>query len=445
MLAPKRRLLLGFMIVLLLFFGLMGAAAVPFYFESATILYKFGHDKLLLRSAQVIGVVAGYLLILQIVLGARLKILDRIFGLNNLFRFHRYIGLIIAVLVLIHPVLIFISDNRFSIPLQLRYWPEFVGLFLVLSIILMVFSSHWRVRLKLPFHRWWPIHRAAAILIAAAFWVHLINVSETFERGFPQMAAFVFIGLCAYLFLWIRTRSLRNRRKSLAVSEIKAVAENAIRLEIKSPADSMPAFIPGQFGFLRCIGPNISREEHPFTIASSPTVPSSLEFIIRIAGDWTGQLNNLQPGDKVMFDGPFGLFSHIWLPEKTEIIMIAGGIGITPMLSMLRYMADCGDHRKITLIWSNRTRKQIVMASEFEKLADRLRNLRIFHVLTRESGAAADSRRLDRGKIEKFTSDCSKSAAAFVCGPAPMTADTFAALVSLGFEKPMIFRERFSL
>jgi ferredoxin-NADP reductase len=65
-------------------------------------------------------------------------------------------------------------------------------------------------------------------------------------------------------------------------------------------------------------------------------------------------LENIQPGDRVSLNGPFGLFSHLQLSKKNEIIMIAGGIGITPMLSMLRLMAGSNDQRKITLYHDRR-------------------------------------------------------------------------------------------
>jgi predicted ferric reductase len=175
-----------------------GAISIPFYFESTSILYKFGLDKLLLRSGQVVGMAAGFLLLLQIILSARLKFLNRVFGLNYLFKFHRITGIIIACLIFIHPILIFIPEDRITIPFQLRYWPEFVGLFLVLMVITTVVLSHWRSWFKLPFHRWWPIHRIAAILIIAAFWIHVLFVSNIFEQKLPKIFAYCAIDVGAF-------------------------------------------------------------------------------------------------------------------------------------------------------------------------------------------------------------------------------------------------------
>jgi predicted ferric reductase len=444
-LSPGLRLFFGFWVSIIALFVIAGAVSVPFFFESSSILYKFGSDRQLLRSGQVVGVVAGCLLLLQIILGARLKCLDRIFGLSNLFKSHRISAIIIACLVSIHPILIFISDDRFSIPLQFRYWPEFVGLFLLLLIMFMVISSHWRVELRFAFHRWWPVHRGVAILAVIALGVHVLSVNDTFEQKLPRTLAIGALVLCGLLFIWIRTRPLRSRRKPFLISAIEPAGIDAICLKIVSNTNPIPAYIAGQFGFITILAPHVSNEEHPFTIASSPTRPACLEFIIRTTGDWTRQLKNLQPQDRVLINGPFGLFSHLRLSEKKEIVMIAGGIGITPMLSMLRYMADHNDQRKITLIWSNRTQKHIFFPHEFQNLAAQLKSLRIVHVLTRAPEYTAEKGRLDRPRLKRILSACSLSSAIFVCGPDQMMKEVYNSLITIGFRRRMIFMERFSL
>ena len=444
-LSPKARLVFGFLLSIALLLAIAGAIFIPFYFESSSILYKFGTDRQLLRSGQVMGMVAGCLLLLQIVLSARLKCLDRIFGLGNLFRFHRITGFIIACLIIMHPIMIFIPENRIFIPFELRYWPEFVGFFLLFLIIFSVISSHWRAWLRLSFHYWWPIHRWSAALIVVAFWVHLLSVSDTFEQKLPHMAAFCAMGICGLLFIWIRTRALRNRRRSFLITTIEPAGKDAVCLKISAKARHMPLYTPGQFSFLTFFSNHISREEHPFSITSTPTKNAGLEFIVRTTGDWTSKLNNLNPGESVLMNGPYGLFSHLKIPKKNEIIMIAGGIGITPMLSMLRYMADYKDQRKVTLIWSNKTRNHILFPDKFQNLAAQLKGLRILHVLTRDPEFSGEKGRLERPKIKKLLSGCSRSSAIFICGPEEMMKQVRRSLVSIGFARRMIFMERFSL
>ena len=388
--------------------------------------------------------VAGCLLVLQIVLGARLKCLDRIFGLNKVFSWHRISGIALAPLVLAHPVLIFISDDRIFIPLQWRYWPEFVGLILLLLLIFMVISSNWRVALRLPFHRWQPIHRSGAILAVLGFGVHVLSVNDTFEHELPGWLFYGALGLCGLLFIWIGTRPLRGGRNLFSVSSIEKVGADAICLKMVSK-NRLPAFVPGQFGFIAVIDSRISKEEHPFTIASSPAECNAIEFIVRTTGDWTGLLETLAPGSRILFDGPFGLFSHLQADSQQELIMIAGGIGVTPMLSMLRHMADHNDRRKITLLWSNQTPGRMIMPHAFEKLAKQLEGLRLVHLMTRVADYTGEKGRLDRFKLKQLLSGCSRSSAVFVCGPDQLMKDIRSHLVRIGFRRRLIYMERFSL
>ena len=445
MLSRRLRQFCSLLTGLLLMLVLTGAASIPFFFESSSILYKFGVDRLLLLAGQVLGLVVGCMLLIQVILAARLKFLDRIMGLDRLFQYHRLSGIILAALVIIHPMTIFIADDRISIPLQWRYWPEFVGLFLMLLLVIMAVTSQWRQGLRLAFHRWWPIHRWAAIIAVIALGVHVLSVNDTFEHRLPQMLAIAALILCGLIFLWIRTRTVRNRRKPLHIAAVEDAAADALRLKMVAEDHHLPAHLPGQFGFITFLSEAVSSEEHPFTIASSPTEADGLEIIARTSGDWTAQLKHLQPRDGVLFDGPYGLFSHLRAAEQKEIIMIAGGIGITPMLSMLRFMADHDDPRNVTLIWSNQSPDHIVLPHAFEKLAGRLNGLRIVHVMTRAPEYNGKQGRLDRFTLKRLLSDCSRSAAVWVCGPDAMMKDVRSHLLSLGFQRRMIFMERFSL
>jgi len=113
------------------------------------------------------------------------------------------------------------------------------------------------------------------------------------------------------------------------------------------------SYIPGQFAYVSFSTEKLTNEAHPFTLSSTPSRPGTLQFTIRMSGDWTKKLKTLQPGVSAFVQGPFGRFSHLYTQPNRPLILIAVGIGITPMLSMLRYLADQNDRRDITLLWSN--------------------------------------------------------------------------------------------
>ena len=125
--------------------------------------------------------------------------------------------------------------------------------------------------------------------------------------------------------------------------------------------------------------------------------------------------------------------------------MVAGGIGVTPMLSMLRSRADLQDERPITLIWSNQTREHIAYPLEFADLEKRLKGLRIVHVLTREPGYNGETGRLNQSKLNRLLTHCSRKSSVYVCGPPLMMEGVRHALLSMGFSRDSMLMERFSL
>lgn len=447
--SPAQRGVLGVLCLVLALLLLAGAGWIAFAYESSSMLYKFGWDKQLLRAGKMVGLVCATLVLLQLVLSARLKILDRIFGLKLLFSVHRLLGPAVAAGIVLHPVLVFLPEDMWFIPLELRYWPEFAGLVLLVSLAGTAVVSTWRGLLGLPFHIWWTGHRVGAVLIVALLAVHVLFVSESFAQGLPRQALFVALSAWGMLYAWVRTRGLRTRRRPLAVTAVERAGRDAHALTVKPLSGSAPEHAPGQFAFVRLQSAALSREEHPFTIASSPLQGNTMQFVIRDCGDWTHQVAGVRPGDRMLLDGPYGLFSHLRCPRAAELVMIAGGIGITPMLSMLRHMADNKDQRPVTLVWSNRTREHVIFPQEFTALQHRLPGLRLFHTVTREKVRDPEpgvlQGRLDRHTLEPVLSDVDRSAPVFVCGPGPMMHAMQMALTGLGFSRRRIYSEKFML
>jgi predicted ferric reductase len=211
------------------------------------------------------------------------------------------------------------------------------------------------------------------VVISAALIVHILNVSDTFEyAGLPRtlvISAAVGSGL---LWAWIRTGRLRSARKPFRVTRIEAAGINAYRVDLEPARQFRFDSIPGQFAFVAFKTTHISGEFHPFTITSSPSQPGGIQFTIRCCGDWTNRIAAVSTQTQARIQGPFGRFSHVFFHPDHEIVMIAGGIGITPMLSMLRYMYDHEDPRRITLIWSNRTQAHMFGERELRAMQEKL-------------------------------------------------------------------------
>jgi predicted ferric reductase len=204
-------------------------------------------------------------------------------------------------------------------------------------------------------------------------------------------------------------------------------------------------FIPGQFGFLSFDSKHISSEPHPFTLSSTPSRPDNLQVIIRRCGDWTRRAHLLQKSDRAYIQGPFGRFGHLFFPSGRDIIMIAGGIGITPMLSMLRYMYDADDQRRILLIWSNQTPHHLFNETELTLMKQKLTGFKWIPIFTREDSNVGHFGRLDRDKLQCLLNTCERSNLVFLCGPPQMIHSVRCDLKALGFPNKLIQFESFGL
>ena len=433
-------------LILLAFLLLLVAAlAIPFLFESSTMWYKFGWDKTSLRTGKMLGMAAGLLLLIQLPLAGRLTVPDRIFSLPGLMRQHRLHAWAIALLALIHPLCVLLPEGRLIIPLEMRYWPEWVGVGLLAALLVQFAGSQWRQQVGIPFHRWLPVHRIAGLTIVILLVVHVLYVSETFtQTGPPRLAVLIAAAIFGLTWLWVRSAWLRARRKPFVVSCVQTTGSDSTRVEL-TPATTYPwAYIPGQFAVVSFRSAEVSAEPHAFTLSSSPSRPESLQFTIRACGDWTRTVKRLSAGDRALLQGPFGHFSHRFTDPHRELILIAGGIGITPMLSMLRHMADHRDTRPVTLIWSNRSRERVIFADEMDRLERELTGLRRIPIFTRVAGTegqAAD--RLNHDMLESMLSGCSRYSAIFVCGPPQMMKQIISDLKRLGFAPRAIYSETF--
>ena len=439
------RIALGGICIFLASLFIAGAWTIPFLFESPSILYKFGIEKTFLRSGKVLGVTAAVLVFFQVLLVSRLKFLDRIFSLNRIVTFHRMNGIAIAFLALVHPILIIAADNFTIFPFEKRYWPEFLGVGVLIFILVLTTTANWRLMFNIAYDKWLRFHRLGTLVAIALMIIHILFVSETFKSGLPQILVFVAAGINLMLIYRLWYRRLFPGKRRFVVSNVEPAGKDAYSVDVKPHSGQILDHIPGQFAFITPVSGSMPKEEHPFTISSTPSRPDALQFVIRSLGDWTSKINRLKAGKTVFIDGPYGLFSHMVSSGNEPIIMIAGGIGITPMLSMLRYMADVDDPRRILLIWSNKTKEHIVFPVEFKSLEHRLQHLHIIHVITRDSGGEYEIGRLDQTMLEKLLKGWRRKSNVFICGPFEMMKEMNRAVKKIGFSSARVYKEEFKL
>ncbi|MFB0506927.1 MAG: ferric reductase-like transmembrane domain-containing protein [Thermodesulfobacteriota bacterium] len=448
LLSASTRLIVGIILVAVGVGLLVGSSLIALRAHSGDVA-EFGRTAaLLVTTGKIFALLAATLVFLQFLLGAKLKVPDRVFGLHRLLFAHRFLGVSAAVFASLHPLFVFAPKAREIGSLRFEIFPELLGVALLIGIWTGVCTGLWREFLHLRYEVWYRLHRVGMFSAVVLVTLHVLNVTGDLAEGWPLCALGVALGLYAALFVWAKVIKPRLlKRRMYGVTKVTPAGKDTYNVELSPQHGEIFSYAPGQFAFLTFHSEGLPRERHPWTISSTPTRPESLIFTIKCSGDFTASIGKLKPGDTALVDGPYGLFSyaaHVRDP-KGELVMVAGGVGVTPMLSMLRYMADRGEGRKVTLVWSNRTEADILCHEEFEAIEAKLPNLSVHHVLTRQKDFEGPTGRLDAAMLNGLLSECGRDASVFVCGPPSMMDSVCKALKVIGFKAHRIHTEKFSI
>ncbi len=180
------------------------ALTVPFVFESQTLWYKTGMDKTLLRAGQLVGLLALVSLILQILLGARGKVLEETFGVAALIVWHKANGILLCCLAALHIILVQVPEGIANLPIGAKHWPEMAGGVLFLMIFSQVISSFFRQQLGFIYKQWRWIHRVLGYLALCLAAVHVLFVADSFAQGVPRIALLALLAIVFGIVLLIK-------------------------------------------------------------------------------------------------------------------------------------------------------------------------------------------------------------------------------------------------
>ncbi len=162
-------------------------------------------------------------------------------------------------------------------------------------------------------------------MLAILAMIHFSFVEGHFELGINHSLLLLALG-------GFMINSATNRGALFRVTRIQEVGRSTFAVDLAPEQNGLAAHAPGQFALVTFQAAKLPREEHPWTISSSPVQGPGLQFTIKEGGDFTRRIRELEIGDLARIRGPYGLFSHLALEtdQGTELIMIAGGVGGTP-------------------------------------------------------------------------------------------------------------------
>jgi predicted ferric reductase len=399
----------------------------------------------LLTLSNVSAVIGLCLYVIDMLLATRMAIIEDWFGgLNKVYIAHAIIGSAALTAILLHPVLLAIryaplgmrTVAGFFIP-STKYIPSafgIVALALMLILLIITFYAH------LPYKIWLSTHKylgLAYILIC----VHVLFTPNVITNNLfvrLYLIVFLILGLAAFVYRTLLP-NIFVRRYVYIVQAAEERTKGMVEVTL-SPTTKAIKFQAGQFVFVSFHADGLSPEWHPFTV-SSPPGTESLSIALKSLGGYTETLTRLLPdmvGMSVLIEGAYGRFSFRNFKNLNQV-WVAGGIGITPFLSMAQKL-ESGPYN-IDLYYAVRSEAELV---DLDKLVAVQRNepgkvFRVFPFVTEKY-----NRHLSADLIASNSSDFAQRDF-LICGPPAMMNGLKNQLRKMGVKKFKIHTEDFSI
>ncbi len=373
------------------------------------------------------------------------------FGEDALQQFHTQMGYVATLFVLAHPTLLFLKGlpltmlNPFS---DKHRWVWRSGAIGFWGLLMLIFLSAFRRRLKIPYEWWHLTHALIASLAVLCALIHVYMVgNDSASKAMRVLWAFYVLVLFGLAVRYRIVRPLTIWRRPWEVVENIKEHGNARTLILRPIDHDGFTFEPGQFAWLNMGKTPFHFEQHPISISTSAENGwnGEIGFTIKALGDWSDSVvPAMKPGTRMWIDGPHGVFSAD-REQGPGYVLIGGGIGITPLHSMCETLAMREDKRPVLLFYGSRDYDDLTFREEFEELSKKM-TLKVIYVLenpgagwTGEKGyVAADvlRRHLPR-QYKRFQY--------FICGPTPLMDTMERVLPEIGVPPEFVHTERFDM
>lgn len=401
----------------------------------------------LTSAGRITGYLSAYSALVQVLLLARIRPIERVVGLDRLAVWHRWNGFACLWLLIAHVVLIVqgyalldglsLGGESWSM-LSGGIYPGMitatVGTVLLIGVVV---TSAVIVKRRLRYEAWYGVHLFAYAGIALG-WFHQIPTSN--ELVLDQVASSWWISIYAltlavlvgYRVVWPLAHAARFRMR---VASVERESPGIVSVRIEGRGLHRLRARGGQFLLWRFLQRGMWLESHPFSLSEAPA-GDSLRITVKALGDFTHGLDRLRPGTRVIAEGPFGTFTAERCATG-KALLIAGGIGIAPVRSLAAELD--GD---VTLLYRVVDRTEAVLEDELRTLAETC-GTRVL-VLAGDHRDEGCRHLLDAAHLKAVAPDIGERDV-YVCGPPAMMRAAIRGARAAGVPRRHIHAERFDL
>jgi predicted ferric reductase len=398
---------------------------------------------------RVTGLLGTYLVLWQLLLMARLPSLERAFGLERMAVLHKWNGYLVIVLLIGHAVFqtlgYQLGDGK-DVASQLG---DFIssyqgllaaivslGMFVAVAVMSVTIAAR-----RLKYETWYFIHLYAYLAVALAF-SHQLATGVDFA-GNPVFvwywcALYVLVGGSLVLFRVVGPLS-SYRRHRFRVHSVEKEARGVFSVYISGRDLDQFEAEAGQFAMWRFLDGKRWWQAHPFSISAVPD-GRRLRITVKSIGDFTSAIHTLKPGTPILVDGPFGKFTE--RPLNPKVLLIAGGIGITPIRPLAEEMA--ADGFDVRVLYRAHSVGDLVFKKEIDALSAQ-HGVRVDYLVTQSGGRP--TRRdswFSPATMTRLVPDIADRVV-YVCGPIGMAAAVRTSLKAIGVPSDQIRTEAFRL
>jgi predicted ferric reductase len=392
------------------------------------------------------GLLGAYLALIQVVLLARLPALERIAGFDRLTIWHRWNGHACIDLIVAHVVFTVWGyalidkiplGKEISTLLGGGIYPGMITATIGTGLMLAVVASSVVIaRRRLRYEWWYAIHLMAYGGIALS-WFHEIPTGNelVFHRLASDYWRALYLVTIAILLIWRVLVPLAGAfRYGLRIAEVTEEGPGVVSLRITGRnLDRLQAH-SGQFFLWRFLARRTWGTAHPFSLSAAPD-GSSLRITVKGLGDHTHRIDRLEPGTRVLAEGPFGVFTDD-RRRSGKALLIAGGIGITPIRALVETME--GD---IIVLYRVISEADVIFRSELDALAA-AGGFTVHYVIGDHNGDGRDL--LAPSHLLELVPDIAERDV-FLCGPPAMAAFIRKNVREARVPRRQVHAERFAL
>lgn len=277
------------------------------------------------------------------------------------------------------------------------------------------------------------IHRLSLVSYTLFFY-DLLRLFFTQQTYFPMI--FILIMYVGLVVIFIHYQGPKKRNLRYIIKENKALSPNLNELIIE-PVDKIMTATDNQFLFLKALDPAISSESHPFSLIVEKC-NNQLKLVIKNSGDYTKKVPHWKKGSLVSLEGPYTNFPTI-KKNKSDMLLIAGGIGITAFISLIKEILIEDNRYQLTLLWSVAYENEAFYQAELVQLAQKYDNFSYHIFVTRENSQTFVTKKISSVTIQEYVKFPSyNQTEVFISASSLMSKMLTKELVSLNFDKKKI-------